>query len=86
MLREAYGDNALKKSNVFEWQKRFKYGWENVKDDKKHGQPKTQQNFENVVRVQQLVQSDRQLSVWMMAEELKLEQRQSDKDFETIWG
>jgi hypothetical protein len=39
---------------------------------KKHGQPQTQQNCENVERVQQLVQSDRQLSVWMMAEELNL--------------
>jgi hypothetical protein len=59
MLRVAYGGNALKKSSVFEWRKRFKGGQENVKDDERPGQPKTQQRCQNVERVQQLVQSDR---------------------------
>jgi hypothetical protein len=33
MLTEAYGAD-VKKSSVFEWHKRFKEGWEDVKDDK----------------------------------------------------
>jgi hypothetical protein len=68
MLRVAYGDNALKKSIVFEWLERFKEGWERVKPR----QPKTQQSCENLEKVKQLVQSDRRLCVQMMAEELNL--------------
>jgi hypothetical protein len=68
----AYGDKALKKSSVFEWHKRFKEGRENVKDDERHRQPKTQQSCENVQTVQQSVESDRRLGVWMMAEEFTL--------------
>jgi hypothetical protein len=37
MLTEAYGADAMKKSNVFEWHKRFKEGQEDVKDDKRTG-------------------------------------------------
>jgi hypothetical protein len=33
MLTEAYGADAMKKSSVFEWHKRFKEGREDVKDD-----------------------------------------------------
>jgi hypothetical protein len=47
MLTEAYGADAMKKSSVFEWHKRFKEGWEDVKDDKKTGLPKTHQTHEN---------------------------------------
>jgi hypothetical protein len=72
ILRVAYGDNALKKVSVSEWHNRFKEGRESVKDDERPGQPKTQRSYENVDRVRQLVQSGRQLSVWMMAEELNL--------------
>jgi hypothetical protein len=41
MLTEAYDANAMKKSNVFEWHKRFKEGQEDVKDDERTGRPKT---------------------------------------------
>jgi plasmid maintenance system antidote protein VapI len=68
----AYGDNALKKSSVFDWHKSFKQGRENVKDNERPGQPKTQRSCENVERVRQLVRSNRRLSVRMMAEELNL--------------
>jgi hypothetical protein len=72
MLRVAYGNNALKKSSISEWHKRLKERWGSMKDNERHGQPKTQQSCENVGRVQQLVRSGRQLSVQMMAEELNL--------------
>jgi hypothetical protein len=47
MLAEAYGADAMKKSSVFEWHKRFKDGWENVKDDERTGRPKTHRTDEN---------------------------------------
>jgi hypothetical protein len=62
MLTEACGADAMKKSSVFEWHKRFKEGREDVKDDKRAGHPKTHRIDENVEKVRKLVHSDRRLS------------------------
>jgi hypothetical protein len=48
MLTEAHGADAVKKSSVFEWHKRFKEGREDVKDDERTGRLKTHQTDENV--------------------------------------
>jgi hypothetical protein len=40
MLTEAYGADAMKKSTVFEWHKRFEEGREEVKEDERTGRPK----------------------------------------------
>jgi hypothetical protein len=47
MLTEAYGADAMKTSSVFEWHKRFKEGWEDVKDDERTGRLKTHWTDEN---------------------------------------
>lgn len=71
-LQEAYGKHSMKKSSVFEWHRRFKEGREDVHDDARSGQPKTQRTKENVERVRTLLRSDGGLSVRMMAEELNM--------------
>jgi hypothetical protein len=48
MLREVYGADAIKKSSVFEWHKRFNEGREDVKDDERTVHPKTHWANENV--------------------------------------
>jgi hypothetical protein len=48
MLTEAYGADARKKSSVFEWHKRFKEDWEDVKDNERTGHLKTHWTDENV--------------------------------------
>jgi hypothetical protein len=63
MLTEAYGADAMIKSSVFEWHKRFKKGREDVKDDERTGCLKTHWTDENVEKVRKLVCSDRRLSV-----------------------
>jgi len=62
----------MKKSSVFEWHRRFKEGREDVQDDPRSGQPKTQRTDANVDRVQTLVCSDRRLGVRVIAEELNM--------------
>jgi hypothetical protein len=47
MLTEAYGADAMKKSSVFEWHKRYKEGLEDVKDDERTGRLKTNRTDEN---------------------------------------
>jgi hypothetical protein len=64
MLSEAYGGEAMKKSSVFEWFKRFKEGLENVTN-------------ENVEKVRNLVHSDRRLNVRSGAVQLNFGQRNS---------
>ena len=48
LLTVAYGKYAMKKSSVFECHRLFKNGRENVQDDIKSGQPKTQRTDANV--------------------------------------
>jgi len=62
----------MKKLSVFEWHRRFKEGREDVQDDPRSGQPKTQRTDSNMDRVRTLVRSDRRLGVRVIAEELNV--------------
>ena len=62
----------MKKSSVFEWHRRFKEGREDVQDDPRSGQSKTQRTVANVDRLRTLVRSDRRLGVRVTAEELNM--------------
>jgi len=72
LLTVAYGEYAMKKSSVFEWHRRFNEGREDVQDDPRSGQPKTQRTDANVDRVRTLVRSDRGVGVRVIAEELNM--------------
>ncbi|KAM6159067.1 protein GVQW3 [Rhynchocyon petersi] len=73
LLKEAYGDEVMSRARVFDWHKRFKEGRENVRDDARSGRPVTHRTDENIQKVKDLVCSNRQLTVRMMAEELNLD-------------
>jgi len=72
LLTVAYGEYAMKKSNVVKWHGRFKEGREDVQDDPRSGQPKTQRTYANVDRVRTLVHSDRRVGVRVIAEKLNM--------------
>jgi len=63
MLSEAYGGEAMKKSSILEWHKRFKEGRENVEDDEGSGCPRSNRTDENVEKVRNLMHLDRRLSI-----------------------
>jgi hypothetical protein len=48
LLTVGYDEYAMKNSSVVEWHRRFKEGGENVKDDSRSGQPKTERTNTNV--------------------------------------
>ncbi|XP_062950116.1 protein GVQW3 isoform X1 [Cynocephalus volans] len=73
LLKEAYGDEVMSRARVFDWHKRFKEGREDVRDDARSGRPVTHRTDENIRKVKDLVCSNRQLTVRMMAEELNLD-------------
>ena len=62
----------MPRPRVFEWHKRFKSSREEVENVPKSGWPSTTKTNENIMRVKQLVQSDRRLMVWMLVDELGL--------------
>jgi hypothetical protein len=55
LLTVAYGEYTMKKSSVFEWHRQFKEGREDVQDNPKSEQSKTQRTDANVDRVGTLV-------------------------------
>ena len=72
MIKRAYGDDAMGRSSVFEWHKLFREGREQVEDDQRSGRPSTNKSDENLLKVKNLLNSDRRLSVRMMSELLNL--------------
>ncbi|KAB0370639.1 hypothetical protein FD755_017048 [Muntiacus reevesi] len=73
LLKEAYGNEVMSRARVFDWHKRFKEGREDIRDDARSGRPVTHRTDENIKKVKDLVCSNRQLTVRMMAEELNLD-------------
>ena len=62
----------MSRTRLYEWHKRFKSGHDDMEDDLKPGRPTTSRNDENVQNVNELVHSDRRMSVRMLAKELRL--------------
>ncbi|GFV81363.1 protein GVQW3 [Trichonephila clavipes] len=58
-LQQAYGDSVLSRAQIFWWFKAFSEGRESIEDEPRSGRPSVSKNAENVVRVRDLVRSDR---------------------------
>jgi len=70
---QVYGDNAMKKTAVYKWVKRFSEGRESVTDEKKSGQPATSRTEENIAKVCQIVRENRRLIVRSKAEQVNID-------------
>ena len=62
MLMKVYGDNAMKKTEVYKWVKRSSEGRESVTDEERSGRPATSRTEENIAKVRQILRENRQLS------------------------
>jgi len=72
MLQQAYGDRAMKKSQVCVWHKCFHDGCESVDVDTCSGHPSMSTNKANVKHVPETVRSDRRKSVDQIASEVRI--------------
>lgn len=63
LLQQAYGDSSLKKSQVFNWHRRFREGRESVEDDSRSGRPAEIRTSTNLERIKDLIMSDRRLTI-----------------------
>jgi len=70
-LKQAYGEHALSRSQVFKWYKAFSEGRESIKHEPRSGRS-TSKTDNNVELVRALVRSDLRLTVRMIASELNL--------------
>ncbi|GFW95889.1 putative mariner transposase [Trichonephila clavipes] len=61
-LQQAYGDSVLSRAQVFQWLKAFSEGRESIEDEPRSERASVSKTAENVVRVRDLVRSDRRLT------------------------
>jgi len=73
VLLQVYGDNAVKKTAVYNWVKRFSEGRESVTDEERSGHPTTSRTEENIAKVRQTLRENRQLTVRSIAEQANID-------------
>jgi len=70
LLKIAYGDNCLSKTQVYEWHRRFKAGREDVNDDERPGRPSEAITVKNIEKVRDFVKVSKKSSVRFLEMEL----------------
>jgi len=58
MLQEAFREDALSKTKVYEWYSRFRGGEMSCEDQPRNGQPSVCQNDENLERICNTISAD----------------------------
>jgi len=73
MLVQVYRDNAIKKTAVYKWVKRFSEGRESVTDEERSRRPATSRTEENIAKVRQILHENRRLTVRSIAEQVNFD-------------
>jgi hypothetical protein len=63
MFREAFGEDALSKTAVFERCSRFKANRVTIEEHKRSGRPSTSKTTENVQKIRELIHEDRRRTI-----------------------
>ena len=63
LLQQAYGEDAMGRTQVFDWFRRFKEGRTSAESDPRSGRPSTSRNEEMIAKVRTVVFSNRRLTV-----------------------
>ncbi|PRD36017.1 UNVERIFIED_CONTAM: hypothetical protein NCL1_09902 [Trichonephila clavipes] len=61
-LQQACGDSVLSRAQAFRWFKAFSKGRKSIQDEPCSGRPSVSKTAEHVVRVRDLVRSDRRVT------------------------
>ncbi|PNF14435.1 hypothetical protein B7P43_G01681 [Cryptotermes secundus] len=72
MLRQAFNDDALGKSQVYEWFSRFKSGSMSTEDMPRPGRPSTGRNDENIAKIKRAIDEDRRKTIDQLSEETNI--------------
>jgi hypothetical protein len=63
MLKIAFREEAMGRTQTYEWWKRFKEGQTSIDDDLRSGRPSTSKTDDNVAKVHEVIHSNRRLTV-----------------------
>jgi len=72
MLKIAFREEAMGRTQTHEWWKRFKEGRTSVDDDPRSGRPSTSKTDGNVAKVREVIHTNRRLTVREVAEEVSI--------------
>jgi transposase len=61
MLKIAFGEEVMCRTQTYEWWKRFKEGRTSVHDDPRSGRPSTSKTDDNVAKVREFIRSNRRI-------------------------
>lgn len=67
MITSVYGDSSLSRTQCYEWFRRFKNGRESTEDNHRSGRPSTSTDASHVRQIDELVHSNRRLTVREMS-------------------
>jgi len=70
LIQKGYGDAALSRTTIFEWQKGFREGRESVKDDERSGRPTTIRTDDNIAAVDKMFKEVRKVTSRLIADTL----------------
>jgi len=73
ILVQVYGDNAMKKTAVYNWVKRFSDGRESVTDEERSARPATSRTEENIAKIRQILRENRLLAISSIAEQVNID-------------
>ena len=68
-MQEAYGEDAVGRTQVFDWFRRFEEGRTSVESDPRSGRPSTSRNEEMIAKVRTIVRNNRRLTVREIADD-----------------
>jgi len=63
LLQQAYGEDAMGRTHVFDWFRLFKEGRTSVENDPRSGRPSTSRNEQMIAKVRTIVRNNRRLTV-----------------------
>jgi len=69
LLEQAYGEDAMGRTQVFDWFRRFKEGRPSVESDPRSGRPSTSRNREMIAKVRTIVRNNGRLTVREIADD-----------------
>jgi hypothetical protein len=70
MIQQAFGDQILSRTHVFQWHAQFKTGRTSVDGDEHTGRPTSGTTPETIARIQELLRQDRRRIIHDIAEEV----------------
>ena len=68
-LNNVFGSRGLNKTSVYKWIERFNGGRGDCEDDTRSGRPSTSKTEENMLKVNEMIQNDRRVTVREIAYE-----------------